>query len=140
MQKNIFLIIFVLLKILYDDMNRMPVIQVKTSCFFYCTKRTYHYAFLSLYNVFGNRFDHGMISSSRSSVNFFSAILVRIYSIYSYGFSLFIFALSMILYAAPLAFAPLILFENRKFFRPITKLLQHLSAELLLISTRPSSI
>lgn len=114
-------------------MNRMPAIQVKTSCFFYCTKRTYHYAFLSLYNVFGNRFDHGMISSSRSSVNFFPAILVRIYSIYSYGFSLFIFALSMILYAAPLAFVPLILFENRKFFRPITKLLQHLSAELLLI-------
>ena len=114
-------------------MNRMPAIQVKTSCFFYCIKRTYHYAFLSLYNVFGNRFDHGMISSSRSSVNFFPAILVRIYSIYSYGFSLFIFALSMILYAAPLAFAPLILFENRKFFRPITKLLQHLSAELLLI-------
>lgn len=38
------------------------------------------------------------------------------------------------------ALAPLVLFENRKFFLPMTKLLQHLSAELLLISTRPSSI
>ena len=67
-------------------------------------------------------------------------ILVSMYSIYSYGFRPFIFALSIMLYAAPLALAPLMLFENRKFFLPMTKLLQHLSAELLLSLTRPSSI
>ena len=73
-------------------------------------------------------------------VSLFPVILVSMYSIYSYGFRPFIFALSIMLYAAPLALAPLMLFENRKFFLPMTKLLQHLSAELLLILTRPSSI
>ena len=106
------------------------------SCLFYCcTKRTYFYAFLFLYRFFGNSSDHGMIFSSKSAVSLFPVILVSMYSIYSYGFRPFIFALSIMLYAAPLALAPLMLFENRKFFLPMTKLLQHLSAELLLIST-----
>ncbi len=113
----------------------------KMSCLFYCcTKRTYFYAFLFLYRFFGNSSDHGMIFSSKSAVSLFPVILVSMYSIYSYGFRPFIFALSIMLYAAPLALAPLMLFENRKFFLPMTKLLQHLSAELLLISTHPSSI
>ena len=88
----------------------------KMSCLFYCcTKRTYFYAFLFLYRYFGNSSDHGMIFSSKSAVSLFPVILVSMYSIYSYGFRPFIFALSIMLYAAPLALAPLMLFENRKF-------------------------
>lgn len=87
------------------------------SCLFYCcTKRTYFYAFLFLYRFFGNSSDHGMIFSSKSAVSLFPVILVSMYSIYSYGFRPFIFALSIMLYAAPLALAPLMLFENRKYF------------------------
>ena len=83
------------------------------SCLFYCcTKRTYFYAFLFLYRFFGNSSDHGMIFSSKSAVSLFPVILVSMYSIYSYGFRPFIFALSIMLYAAPLALAPLMLFST----------------------------
>ena len=59
------------------------------SCLFYCcTKRTYFYAFLFLYRFFDNSSDHGMISSSKSAVSLFPVILVSMYSIYSYGFTL----------------------------------------------------
>lgn len=61
----------------------------KMSCLFYCcTKRTYFYAFLFLYRFFDNSSDHGMISSSKSAVSLFPVILVSMYSIYSYGFTL----------------------------------------------------
>ena len=95
----------------------------KMSClFYYCTKRTYFYAFLFLYRFFGNSSDHGMISSSKSAVSLFPVILVSMYSIYSYGFRPFIFALSIMLYAAPLALAPLMLLgcnhQNTWFLMP----------------------
>jgi hypothetical protein len=82
---------------------------------------------------------HGKRVSGDSSAFKFGA-LVKMKRRYSYGFSPFSFAVSMILKTVALAFAPDGVLANSQFFLPMTKGLILLSARLLSISSLPSSM
>ena len=65
---------------------------------------------------------------------------VKTYLRYSYGSRLFSFAVSMMLKAVALAFAPDGVLANSQFFLPMTNGLMLHSARLLSISSLPSSM